>query len=293
MKISQLAQKFNLSTNTIRYYINIGLLIPASKNKQYTFNAQNVIDLEWILKLKKFRFSINDIHEIISLIRVTNLASKEDVTDYLRFLEKQKNQLLSEEQCLQNSILHLQEEIENVSSIISETTSSTGVPLLFLPYLYCPHCDIPLILENALIKSEQILNGNLSCTCGYQAEIKKGIIITEGRNISQYDYPDLERKFYKDLPAPLVSLFQKSYNWMYQQLKKIDLTEKIILENHINAYFFLYTHFDMIDKNALFIIIDKFPEMVYLYKDLIDHLGLDLKILYIADSSCNYPIKKQ
>lgn len=293
MKISQLANKFNLSTNTIRYYINIGLLIPASKNKQYTFNAQNITDLELILKLKNFKFHINEIHEIISLIRVTNLASKEDVTDYLCFLEKQKSQLLLEEQCLQTAILSLQEEIKNTSSIISKTENSTGIPLVFLPYLYCPHCDIPLILEDALIKSGQILTGKLFCICGYHAEIIKGILITDGRNISQYDYPDLDRKFYKDLPAPLVSLFQKSYNWMFQQLKKQDLSGKIILENHINAYFFLYTHFDKIDPHALFVVVDKFPEMVYLYKDLIEHLGLDLKILYIADSSCNYPIKKQ
>jgi len=292
MKISQLARKFNLSTNTIRYYINIGLLIPESKNKQYTFNAQNVTDLEWIQKLKKFHFPINEIHKIISLIRITNLVSKEDITDYLHFLEKQKNKLILEERRLQNAIISLQNEIKNVGSSISKNKSKTGVPLVFLQYLYCPNCNIPLSLEDALIKSEQILNGKLFCNCGYSALIKNGIVITEGRNISQFDYPDLERKFYKDLPAPLVSLFQKSYNWMFQRINKLNLDRKIILEDHINAYFFLYTHLDKIDKNALYIIVDKFPEMVYLYKDLIDHLGLNLNILYISDSSFKYPIKK-
>jgi len=37
MKIGQFSQHFNLTSETIRYYINKGLLVPVTKNDRYDF----------------------------------------------------------------------------------------------------------------------------------------------------------------------------------------------------------------------------------------------------------------
>lgn len=46
MKIGELAKITNLSVDTIRYYVNLGLLVPASESKQYSFSEKDIQDLK-------------------------------------------------------------------------------------------------------------------------------------------------------------------------------------------------------------------------------------------------------
>lgn len=52
MKIGTLAKKFNVSIDTIRYYISIGLLIPEKNGVQFDFSAKEQEILEFIQHLK-------------------------------------------------------------------------------------------------------------------------------------------------------------------------------------------------------------------------------------------------
>ena len=64
------------------------------------------------------------------------------------------------------------------------------------------------------------------------------------------------------------------------------------METDINEFFYLYTHFRKIENRVLFIITDRYPQVLRMYKERIEYLKLDLDILYIADGSGNYPLKK-
>jgi len=64
------------------------------------------------------------------------------------------------------------------------------------------------------------------------------------------------------------------------------------METHINAYFYLQFELQHLDlTEAKIIIVDKFPEMLALYKDLIDRQGFEVDILYLADDSTKWPLK--
>lgn len=294
MKIGTFAAQFGISINTVRYYVNTGLLLPESINKQHRFNEHNAEDMRLILRLKKFGFTIGQIHDILSLIRISNLAVGEDVQDYIHILEQQHDALQHELDCMQQTIGELDAYINSMRSIKTNKNAQprrTGVPIEFMPILCYPHCQTTLNFADTTIENGQILSARLSCNCGYWASIIDGILVTDGRNISQYDSPDLDRKFYKDLPASWVSLFQRSYNWIFGHMRTIDLKGKIVMENHINCYFFLYAMLGRLDHNALYIISDKYPEMVALYKELIESQDMDLKILYLSDSTFDYPLK--
>lgn len=292
MKIAQFSQHFNLPSETIRYYINEGLLVPATKNDRYNFCERDIEDMELLLKLKSFRFSITDIHKILSLKRLSNLDSAEELNDYVNILKSQKYVLLKERAFLNRTINSLQQEISTASGKHTGAIKhKSGVPLSFLPYLACPHCKGILNINNCNIEGDQIISGGLNCACGFNAAIQNGILIGQPGKISINDYPDVERNCYRMMSPSLITLMQKTYNWMLERLKRCDTKGKLILEDFVNNYCFCHSNFESMDKDAYYIITDKYPEIVAVYKNLIDKMNLGLKILYIAAGSHLLPLK--
>lgn len=297
MKIGQIATMFNISVDHIRYYINIGLLVPERKKTQYHFTEKDLAEIKQILHLKSLNFSLKEIHKILSFKRVSHLVDQKDISELIQIHETKKTELLTDQALLEQTISRLDDEIislwQHMNTGPKGQSRKTGVPLEALSFLHCPYCHQPLRIKNGDMDHLYIYSGQLHCTiCHYSAEIQEGIIITPNKNTSMYDQPDLERGFYLNIPPKLVSLFQKSYNWMLPRINMSDLRQQVILETHINAYFFLYQHINDLNDTCIYIVIDKFPEMISMYKQRIEHLGLNCKIVYIADNSFLYPLKK-
>jgi hypothetical protein len=137
-----------------------------------------------------------------------------------------------------------------------------------------------------------IFSGQLICKCGYRAEINNGIIITPNKNMDIYDTPDVNRDTYKHLPPHLITLFQNAYNWMISRLNDIRTENMVVLETYVNAWFFLHNHLEYLPPNGRYIIVDKYPETLAVYKQIIEEQNLHLDILYIADSGTKLPIKR-
>lgn len=292
MKIGQFSQHFKLSSETIRYYINKGLLVPATINDRYNFCDRDIEDMELLLKLKSFRFSISDIHKILSLKRLSNLDSPEELNDYINIVKAQKKVLQDEKAHLNKLINALQLEISTASGKHTGAIKrNSGVPLSFLPYLSCPQCQGNLSINNCNIERDQIISGGLNCACGFNATIQNGILIGQPGKVSIYDSSDVERNCYRMMSPSLITLMQKAYNWMLERLNKCDTKGKLILEDFVNNYCFCHSNFEFMDKDTYYIITDKYPEIVAVYKNLIDKLNLDVQVLYIAAASHLLPLK--
>ncbi|SFA42611.1 DNA-binding transcriptional regulator, MerR family [Anoxybacillus pushchinoensis] len=66
--ISQLAEQFDISTRTIRYYEERGLISPIrTESGQRLYTKKDRAVLKLILRGKRFGFSLEEIHEMISL----------------------------------------------------------------------------------------------------------------------------------------------------------------------------------------------------------------------------------
>jgi len=67
MKVSELAQRVDVSTDTIRHYVRIGLLEPGidPDNQYKQFSSQDEKRLRFILKAKSLGFSLQDIQAIL------------------------------------------------------------------------------------------------------------------------------------------------------------------------------------------------------------------------------------
>ena len=157
--------------------------------------------MELIIKLKSLHFSLNDIHKILSLSRVSNLNDRGDIEDYLKFFLEQKDRLMQERADLDKAISGIKNEIDSIKNSIENHSLKTGVPLSMLGKIYCPHCQKQLNLKDAYIENQYVLSGEFLCDCGYTAKIRDGILCTKGGCISAYDSPDLERSFMKNIPA--------------------------------------------------------------------------------------------
>ena len=73
MKIGEFSKKYDLSPDTIRYYIQLGLIFPKKIGKQNIFSQENEIELKNILELKKNYFSLQDIKKIIYFGMLENI----------------------------------------------------------------------------------------------------------------------------------------------------------------------------------------------------------------------------
>ncbi len=292
MKIGAFSSLFNMTPETVRFYVNEGLLIPRCRNSRYDFGEEDKRDMEFLLRLKSYRFSIYQIHRILALRRLSNFDSANDLADYLQLLGGQK-MILSQEK---NNLSRAIEEIEQEITVLSQKGTSVptvhqGVPLSFLPLLACPHCQKELKLENCSIERQQILSGELSCTCGYHAVIRNGILVGERGPVSPYDGIDAERNCYRMMSPELLSLVQKAYMQMDEHLSSWDMTGKVVLEDGINNYCFCYTNLINLNPETCYIIADKFEEVVMMYKNLIEKLGIRRNILYIAAGSSFLPLR--
>lgn len=291
VRIGQAAKQFGISVDTINYYVEYGLLVPPRKGGQRDFDERTLSDLQRILELKELEFSLSEIHRILSLYRISHMASRQDSEDLRRIYEEKKEWCFREKQRFGDIAARLDAMIQNLDSHNDPAAGEIGVPVSMLDLLCCPRCDGTLGIYGANMTHKYIYSGELRCHCGYCATIENGIVLTPNKNTDVYDTPDINRDTYKNLPPHLISLFQKSYNWMLRQLERMDIADKVVLETHVNAWFFMHNHQQYLDPRGRYIIVDKYPETLLMYKQLIDQQGFANNILYIADSSTQLPLQ--
>lgn len=69
MKISDMSKKYNISSDTLRYYDRIGLMSHAERSRtgRREYGQSDCAELECILNLKTLDMSLKDIKEYLSL----------------------------------------------------------------------------------------------------------------------------------------------------------------------------------------------------------------------------------
>ncbi len=291
MKIGKFAEKFGVSRDTVRFYIRSGLLIPDESGAQLEFGERECRAMESILRMRRQKFSLRQIKRYLDIRRVSSMAEAASLEEILELLNDKHEELMVEIRTLEE-ICH---EIEADVASLYHTGSAekTGVPLMALGLLACPHCGGMLDLENASLGSRYVYSGDLSCHCGYHARIEDGIIRTGNIYTGGYDSPDLKRGLYRNVCDSFVTYFQKCMDLTRDRIMRHDLAGKVVLEAHINGYFFLYNNLSYMEKDCLYVIVDKYPEMLEMYKSLIDRINPGLRIIYLADNSMNWPLRKK
>lgn len=293
MKIGELAARCHVSRDTIRYYVELELLLPSREKAQMDFGERELSDLRYIQKLKQMHFQLREIQSIISLRRMSHLADASAQKAYRKILLNKQEALKEEAQALSETQQMLAEMIANLPREQRELGNTCGVPLCALPLLRCPDCRKALAVCNASIFNNEVMDGELVCSCGYRAKIEDGIVLTQNRYLGAYDRPDLKRGLYRNVGDRFAACFQRASDKVASALNVIEEKQKnglVVMETNINGYFFLFDYFHKCNPDNLYIITDRYPEMLRMYKDLIERREKALKILFIADDSLHFPL---
>ncbi len=94
--IAELAREFDVTTRTIRFYEDKGLISPARKGQRRIYHPRDRVRLKLIMRGKRLGFSLEEIHEMIDLYDV----DPSEVAQLRHFLQKirERKNALSQQQ---------------------------------------------------------------------------------------------------------------------------------------------------------------------------------------------------
>ena len=112
--ISELAQEFDISSRTIRFYEEKGLIAPRrTKGNQRRYTAKDRFRLKWIIRGKRFGYSLAEIAKILGLTDMTGNAA-EQIKMALAYGEIKLNEIddrIAELKILQQDMLVIKQKL--------------------------------------------------------------------------------------------------------------------------------------------------------------------------------------
>lgn len=293
MLISKFANKFNVRTDTIRYYMELGLLLPEKRNHYYEFDETCVEEMKWIQELKSFKFSLQEINKILALKRVTSLSNEADISFLIQMLEEKKQFLQGEVDSIHEACEAIDKKITSIRTSRQTEAKNNGLEFTVLSILYCPYCQSSLELEEAKTKEQQIFHGKLYCpNCAYTAMINEGIIIT--KHLNQHSFNSFyiyDIEMLKTIQSSFISLSEKASIFVKQMLMQLSLKDKTILETNIDTYVFLDKYIAELDLDATYIFTGSTLPMLKMLKEKIEKQNPRPPILYVLNSGLDLPFK--
>lgn len=293
MKIGKFAETNRLSIDTIRHYMDFGLIVPEKKGGQYDFDSRCQMNLENILELKGMGFSLNEIKMIFFYKNFGRLTDYE-ADHYYKMIYLDKFKKLEEEiKDLVNSREKLKQKLDQLKTKKSGPDSVMGVDLKVLDLLRCTKCSSPLTLQDGSISRNQVMEGKLECECGHSYTISSGVLMAEGALEHAAGMPEDSHitEYILETDQSYLENLHLGLEWSKRKMEKLKLDNKILLELGSGVGFFLRNILEDLPENCLYIAVDRsFPRHLYL-KGLLERSGLKRNILFICSDFLNLPLK--
>lgn len=295
VKIGEIARKFDLSEQTIRYYVKKGLLIPSHSSYQYSFSERDEEDLALITTYKLLGFSLSEILNILSLYRISHVKAPKEAYQLLRIFQKKLDDLQETRQELDSSINRLNGMISEIKSQFLSTRTERGIHVSFLDILACPDCCGELILSDATIINSQIISGQLQCSCGRLFSIRGGILYDDGLpSMFSNTFFEEQTTLLEDYdPHTIVEVKEDERQLLTQILAGPTPASQTVLESNFRTWFFLLKNIDAL-RNAgnRYIFAEQYPEVVQYYKAVFDTFDYPHKYMFMACRPECYPIRR-
>lgn len=320
MKIGEFARKHKVSVPTVRHYINLGLLAPKKDGYQYSFTADDCREMEIISSMKEAGFKLSELNKYLSIFRFYN---KEDYLLYeklMEYLSEKKERLYEERNQINTYIQLINQKIKEIELHNLDSASRNaypdapepsgflpGVPLSAVKLLYCPHCQSKLNLFNVEIAGESIVNGSLTCSCGYQALIKNGVMFTENLTDLENDPKFLECYFgpeniqhnedgmllmgMKDYSNEYLTTMHRSSLWIYYELMHYDFQGKTILFPDLACQYLYSRYSDETLQDSLFLVTALSERTIRTMRQHIANANPNLKVAYIINQDGRLPLR--
>ncbi|MDP4170740.1 MAG: MerR family transcriptional regulator [Bacillota bacterium] len=292
MKIGKFGERNKMSIDTIRHYIDMGLIVPEKKGGQYVFDERCQEDLELIIEFKGMGFSLSEIKTILLFNHFGNLTEYEQNSYYQSLFSDKFTKIEEEIEQLTAMKENLRLKKELLASKSEAPEILTGVDLKHLELLRCVKCKGNLTLHEGSIHRNQIIQGSLICDCGEQYTIDSGIIIAGEpfKPIGPASVSPLVTDYIQGTDSAYLENLHKGLHWAKRKLAQFELQQKVLLELGSGVGFTLRNIYPSLPENCLYIAVDHNLERHRLLKSLIDRTGSGSKVLFICADFLNIPL---
>lgn len=295
MKIGKFGELNNISIDTIRHYMDLGLIIPEKKGGHYFFDEYCQTDLKLILHYKELGFSLNEIKELFFYKNLAKSMNYEKDTFYQSLFKMKYDKMKQEIELLKKKRDKLKEVLHDLL-LTSETSNSIiGIDLSVLHLLTCSRCSKKLILQDGIITNNQITEGKLICNCGEEYSITSGII-TAGKSFKANERTSLEdtiSDYIHETDNAYLENMLKEGEWAKKKLIHLDLNNKLILDIGSGLGFFLRNIYEDLPEDCLYIAVDRDLNKLIFLKDVLARRNPKRNILFICADFLNIPIQNR
>jgi len=288
MKIGAFSEKYGVSQDTIRYYIKQKLLLPQKDGPQYDFTPSCEVDIDTILELKNYQFSIQEIKKLLFYMRVSKLEPKLKSLFIHSALRKKQNEIITEIESLQHVEKELNAHLEEIQRE-PLTQHTMGVPFTFIDKMCCPHCKESYVLNASSIIDNDIIEGTLNCSCD-SLEIVNGIILGDGGNST--DTMALEFSDYVEkTDTEHFQIIYSIMDWVEHQMDFKTLEDKLVLELGSGFGIFIRLIYNKLPKNTTVVCVDYNIEYLKKLKELLSYQSEKKSIVFLCSEFKSMPIK--
>ncbi|MDV4151880.1 MerR family transcriptional regulator, partial [Clostridium sp. AL.422] len=295
MKIGEFSKINKISIETVRHYIDLGLVIPYKNKSQYEFNEKCQKELEDVLNLKSLGFTLNEIKSIFIYETLGKLSDSETnnvLQDIFTLKQKEIRGKINELVEIEAKLI---KQLKNINIADSKRNFELGIDIKNLNLLSCINCGENLNLEEGNIKNNQIMEGKLKCTCGMEYGIESGILIVDKHSIrkGEGEYINIIEDYIKETDENYILNVRKGLDWVCNELLKIRFNNKVILEIGTGLGFLLRNLYDNLNDDSIYIAIDNNIEKHIYLKSVIERSKTKKNIIFICTDFKYIPIKKE
>lgn len=293
MKIGKFAEFNKVSKDTVRHYMELGLIIPEKHGGQYDFDERCQKSFKEILDLKDMGFTLNEVKKIFLFRRLGNLTDYQQ-DEYYRtlFINKYEN-ILEEIDNLTNKKEKLKEKIDYLPQKECKIKFKLGIDINVLSIFKCLKCNGELVVLDGIVNDNQIIDGKLKCKCGEEYYIIDGILYLNN-NYNEIKYK-LENnhiiEYINETDNDYLDNLYQSIEWFKKKVNFNTLKNNVLLELGTGFGFALRNIYYNLPDDCVYIAVDHDVSRQRLLKNILESAEIKKNIIFICTDFLQIPIK--
>lgn len=294
VRIGEFAKKHGITQDTIRYYLDIGLLVSEKKGGQYKFTKADSEDIERIMELKSLDFSLIEIQKILTFQRLSGSNTDVFRNLYLPFLKNKKEEVERELIKYNGMNEFLGDKINEIKMSEVKKSQRLGLPIGSLGLIICPHCKSTLKISDGSIEESMVMDASVRCHCGYNAVIEDGIYLDQNairpKLIDGKRMPTKE-EFLSTCSHHYVNFLYKGMATLIEYINKYAGNLGYIMELGNCVGFFLLQYIKVLPTDSTYILIDYDKERMLSLKKNLEMYYDHKNFLFLCCDYDKLPIK--
>ncbi|SCZ76490.1 MerR family transcriptional regulator [Acidaminobacter hydrogenoformans] len=318
MRIGEFSTRTGVTVDTLRHYMELGLLVVEKRGGQYDFDEHVQKDLERILQLKEMGFSLAEVKRLFQFERLGAMTDYQKDVYYCSLFSERIHAVRLEIEARQKALAAL-EEATGALVASSEVKGdvprqAVGLPLEALPLLACRRCGGDLSLHEGEILEGRVLQGKLICSggCGEAGGlvVEAGIVYVPELWEAQRSEFEVRRKAIEAsgnasevgdgtagfLEAYLMSTDPAYLDRIYEGLSwvrsRADFTGcRAALELGSGHGFYLRTVYDQLPETMIYVAVDHDPERHRFLKTILEGAAQPRKLVLLCADFQSLPLK--